>query len=80
MSAPFKKRFDAPRLSREEAERQGRAARLAHEAFGQPGAVITFLNTHNEMLGARPIDVAVGSAAGMLAVEQAIALARAEGD
>ena len=65
-------RSNTPRLSEEEAIRQGRAARLAYEAM-PAGTAIAFLNTHNKALGGRPIDLALESAAGLIAVERAIA-------
>lgn len=71
MRRPFKK-HDGVRLSKEEAERQGRAARLAWEKFSGPGA-IAFLNGFDTQLGGRPIDLAIASAQGLLDVEQAIA-------
>lgn len=69
------KRFrksDAPKLTSEEASRQGKVARLAYEKM-PAGAAITFLNSHQAALGGRPIDLAVESAVGLLAVERAIA-------
>ena len=72
MNKPFRNRYDAPRLSKDEAARQGRAASLAMEKMPS-GAAVTFLNTHDETMGGRPIDLAVASPAGLLTVEQAIA-------
>jgi uncharacterized protein (DUF2384 family) len=69
----FKKRFDRPRLSSDEAARQGRAARLAWERMPQAGAAVAFLNTHHNVLGGRPIDLAIASDGGLRAVEAAIA-------
>ncbi|MET0269634.1 MAG: hypothetical protein ABW173_04310 [Sphingomonas sp.] len=71
MSRPFRKPFNSPRLTPEEAARQGRATNLALAAFGAADA-IAFINTHDETLGGRPIDIAVASAEGMTRVEQAI--------
>jgi hypothetical protein len=76
MNKRFRK-HDAPRLSPEQAERQGLAARTAWETFTEPGAAVAFLNGFDERLGGRPIDVAIASAAGLSAVKQAIA-ARAD--
>ena len=70
---PFAKRFAAPRLSPEEAARQGRASQLAFATLRQPAAVIAFLNTHDEALGGRPLDLAIASADGLSAVERALA-------
>src|SRR3546814_19039348 len=58
MNKPFRKRFDTARLSREEAARQGRAAKLAWEYMPGPGRAVAFLNAHDVALGGRPIDLA----------------------
>ena len=71
MNRLFKKK-DVVLLSNEQAERQGRAARLACETFPQAAAAISFLNDFDTQLGGRPIDLAVGSPEGLRAVEQAI--------
>ncbi len=77
MNTPFRRRSDRPRISSEEAARQGHAARLAWEKMPEAGAAVAFLNTYHEGLGARPIDLAVASDAGLRAVEEAIAAHRA---
>jgi len=69
----FRRRFDAVRLSPEAAARQGKAATLAFEKFRDSAAVVAFLNTHDDALGGRPIDLAVESADGLKAVEAALA-------
>lgn len=76
MSRPFARRFDAPRLSAEQAERQGRASKLAIESLAGPEA-IAFLNTHDEALGGRPLDLAVASAEGLARVEDVLRARRA---
>jgi uncharacterized protein (DUF2384 family) len=68
----FRKRFDGVRLSPDAAARQGRAAKLAWDRFGDSAAAVAFLNTHDDALGGRPIDLAVASPAGLVAVEQAL--------
>lgn len=70
---PFRKSFNAPRLTREEADRQGRLSRVAWDAWGDRDRVVAFLNGHDEALGGRPIDLAIGSDEGLVAVERAIA-------
>ncbi|MFA5970035.1 MAG: antitoxin Xre/MbcA/ParS toxin-binding domain-containing protein [Sphingomonas sp.] len=77
MNKPFRNRFAAPRLSPEQAKRQGRAAQLAWEVMPEPGAAVAFLNAHHDGLGGRPIDLAVASDEGLMAVEEMIAAARA---
>jgi uncharacterized protein (DUF2384 family) len=69
----FRRRFDTVRLSPEAAARQGRAATLAFEKFRDSAAVVAFLNTHDDALGGRPIDLAVESAVGLEAVEAVLA-------
>jgi len=70
---PFRNKFSMPRLSPESAERQGRVTLLAWKMLGGRDAAIAFLNNHDDTLGGRPLDLAVASAAGCEAVEQAIA-------
>lgn len=69
----FRKRFDSVRLAPDAAERQGRAAKLAWDRFGDSAEAIAFLNTHHPALGGRPIDLAVASPAGLVAIEQLLA-------
>ena len=73
MNKPFRNRFDGPRLTPEQAERQGRASRLAFDMLREPAAVIAFLNTHDPELGGRPLDLAIASPDGLLRVERALA-------
>ncbi|MDB5689406.1 MAG: hypothetical protein JWL91_1282 [Sphingomonas bacterium] len=72
MNKPFRKKFDTPRLSPAEAERQGKASRLAFELLGSSAPAIAFLNTEHEGLGGRPLDIATKSPEGLLAVEAAL--------
>jgi uncharacterized protein (DUF2384 family) len=73
MNRLFQKRATTPRLAPDQAERQGRVSRLAFERLRQPAAVIAFLNTHDDNLGGRPIDLAIASPDGLLSVERALA-------
>lgn len=70
---PFRKRFTENRLSPESAARQGRITMLAWEKLGGTDAARAFLNSFDEALGGRPLDLAVASSEGLRAVEQAIA-------
>ena len=70
---PFRKRRTGPVLSREEGVRQGAAVRSAQAALHSIEAVRAFLNTHHAGLSGRPIDLAVASQAGLLAVQEAVA-------
>jgi uncharacterized protein (DUF2384 family) len=69
----FRRKFTTNRLAPDAAERQGRVARIAWEKLGNRDAMLAFLNTHDDALGGRPIDLAVESAAGLAAVEKLLA-------
>ena len=71
MSMRFKKAY-VPRLSQAEQVRQGRVVKSAQATLVTAEAVRAFLNTHHDGLRGRPLDLAVASEAGLLAVEQAI--------
>lgn len=73
MNKAFARRFNAPRLSPEQAERQGRVTRLALDIFGKSETAIAFLNAHHDSLGGRPLDLALASADGLQAVENLLA-------
>ena len=68
----FRKKFNAVRLPADSAARQGQVATLAFLKLGREGAT-AFLNTFDEVLGGRPLDLAVASDDGLRAVEKAIA-------
>ena len=68
MTNHFRRRYDGPRLTSEQADRQGRISTLAFLLLGQAGA-IAFLNGHDDALGGRPLDLAIASADGFGAVE-----------
>jgi uncharacterized protein (DUF2384 family) len=79
MNDPFRRRSrNGPVLSRDEGNRQGRVVRSAQAALGSVAAVRDFLNSHHESLAGRPIDLAVASEAGLIAVEAAISAAAQE--
>ena len=67
--------FRKPRapLAADKGIRQGRAVNAARAAFGDTNRVLAFLNSEHEDLGGRPLDLALASAAGLAAVEAAIA-------
>jgi uncharacterized protein (DUF2384 family) len=76
MSVPFKRKARGPILSRDQGLRQSRAVRIAQAALHSTDAVRTFLNSYHAGLRGRPLDLAVASPAGLLAVESAIAAHR----
>lgn len=67
----FGNRLSASQLSPQALERQSRIALLAWNLLGGDAA-IAFLNTYNPALEARPLDLAIDSAAGCEAVEHAL--------
>ncbi len=78
MSFHFRAARKGPVLSRDQGVRQGRAVRSAKAALGSVEAVRAFLNSHHESLAGRPLDLAVASEAGLVAVEAAISAAGQE--
>jgi hypothetical protein len=74
VNGAFRKPLTTPRLAPDQLARQGQVSRIAFEALHQPAAVIAFLNTHDEALGGRPIDLAIASPEGLLSVERALAV------
>jgi uncharacterized protein (DUF2384 family) len=62
-------RAPMPRL---DAARQARVMGLAWTAFGSRDGVMAFLNGDHAELGARPLDLAIASDAGLARVEQAL--------
>lgn len=69
---PFHPRRDQVELPTDAAARQGRATMLAWEILGDSGATRIFLNTFDAALQSRPIELAIGSADGLAAVEAAL--------
>jgi uncharacterized protein (DUF2384 family) len=67
---PRWKRSPVAVLSTDQKERQSRVIAAAFAALASPEAVRDFLNAHDGELDARPIDLAVQSAAGANAVEK----------
>ncbi len=65
------RRSNAERLMPADAKRQGHITNLALTALGRENA-IAFLNSPNDHLGGRPLDLAIASDAGCLEVEAEI--------
>lgn len=72
-STVFSRRADRVPMAPGAAERQGQVAALAWEALGDGDAARAFLNTHDEDLGGRPIDIAIADDAGLATVEAMLA-------
>ena len=69
----FRRPFNAPRLDPQAAERQGKVTNLAFDKFKDFAKVKEFMNTHDDALGGRPIDLAVASPEGLAAVQEFLA-------
>ncbi len=76
---PFRKKFTTVRLDPASAARQSRIALFAWDKLGGKDGASAFLNSHDDALGGRPLDLAVASDAGLAAVEQAITARAASG-
>lgn len=63
---------NSPRLSPEQAARQGGISQQAIATLGAPEA-IAFLNGHDAELGGRPLDLAIASAQGLEAAQRRLA-------
>lgn len=59
---------DAKRMEPNAMRRQAALAQSAWHHLRESAAAVTFINTHNVALGARPIDIAVASDEGLLRV------------
>jgi hypothetical protein len=71
---PFNKRQRGPLISPERAKRQWMITHLAFTLLGGRDGAVTFLNTQNASLGARPLDLAMDDPQGYAEVESAIRL------
>ncbi|WP_375272232.1 hypothetical protein [Sphingomonas sp.] len=71
---PATRRFRPARVAmdRGAAARQGKIAQAAFVKLGDRNAAMTFLNTHDDALGSRPIDAAVESDDGLARAERAL--------
>ena len=73
--SPATKRFHRfkPAMPREAAARQAQIAGQAWSVFKDRDAVMTFLNTHRDDLGGRPLDIAIASDDGLQTVRDLLA-------
>ncbi len=69
------KRFSRfkPAMPREDAARQAVIAGAAWSVFQDREAVMTFLNTHRDDVGGRPLDIAIASDDGLRIVRDLLA-------
>lgn len=70
----FRRAVRRPPIARDVAARQDRLLRATQAARLTPEATREFLNSEHSDLGGRPLDVALYSDAGLLAVERLIRL------
>lgn len=68
----FRRKARDPQLSDEHIRRQSLITHLAFVQLGSRDEAISFLNTHNEPLGGRPLDRAMSGADGYAEVEKAL--------
>lgn len=61
-----------PRLSSDEARRQGEITQLAFRLLGGREEALAFLNHEDDALQGRPLDIAIASDVGFANVEQAL--------
>ena len=66
----FRKRRYAPAQAPDQSRRQSDLVRSAWRHFREAAPMIAFLNTHHEVLEAKPIALAIESDAGLERVEQ----------
>jgi hypothetical protein len=72
MSMTFRKSIRRPSVSREVASRQARLLKATQAALVTADATRDFLNNDHAGLGGRPLDIALHSEDGLLAVERVI--------
>jgi flagellar basal body rod protein FlgF len=72
MSMTFRKAIRRPPVSPQVAARQARLLRATQAALVTADATRDFLNNEHAELGGRPLDIALHSDAGLLAVERVI--------
>ncbi|HVR90474.1 MAG TPA: hypothetical protein VHG29_05215 [Novosphingobium sp.] len=68
----FRKRYNAPKLSADEAKRQGEITQLAFLTLGGRDGALAFLNQPHAELAGRPIDLAIADADGFARVRLAL--------
>ena len=68
----FRRSRPMAKMPRENAQRQGAIATLAFMEFGDRDKAVSFLNTHNDALDARPLDMASESSEGFDKVSELI--------
>ena len=68
---PQFRRFVAKvRLSPDQSRRQSMAVQVAWKAFGERDGAMAFLNDHDAELSGKPLEIAMESDEGLVAVEQ----------
>jgi len=68
----FRKKAPAALPDAEQSRRQDSVLRYAWHRFGESGAAIAFLNTHNDPLGGQPLLIALESDEGLVRVERSL--------
>ncbi len=74
----FRRYVAKVRQTPDQSRRQSSAVQIAWKSFGERDSAMAFLNTHADEVAGKPLEVAMESDAGLLAVEQLLAR-RAQG-
>lgn len=79
-SMRFRRALVGPKPTPDQSRRQAEVATLAWQMLDGRDEIMAFLNTHDDTLGGRPIDLAIASDEGLKRVEDAMrARAAAQG-
>jgi len=76
----FRRRSDVPKLAPDQVRRQNDVLQSVWRQFKAPGPVIAFLNSRNEQLQGKPLQIALSSEEGLQKVERLLGeIVRPEG-
>lgn len=70
---PFRRFVAKVRMDTEDARRQSSIVQAAWKSFGEREPAMAFLNTHQDGIEGRPLDIATASDEGLAAVERLLA-------
>jgi hypothetical protein len=70
---PFRRFVAKTRMTPDDARRQSSIVQAAWKSFGEREPAMAFLNTHQDELDGRPLDIATASDEGLAAIQQLLA-------
>jgi uncharacterized protein (DUF2384 family) len=70
---PFRRFVAKTRMTPDDARRQSSIVQAAWKSFGEREPAMAFLNTHQDGLDGRPLDIATASDEGLATVQQLLA-------